>query len=563
MKVRSVAAFLIGLGVVLVGCAPAARNAEAPGAPQGQQPAAKKRIVAAVNGNLFTVSGMLAVGGTGTATQGTSEVERLVNAGLTIRGLTQPLEPQLAEAVPTLENGLWKVTPDGRMEITWKIRSGALWQDGTPVTADDIVFTARIGQDAELAFVRDRKYRELESIEAPDPRTVVTKWKQTNIEADQMFGTGGTLPLPKHLLEEPYQSNKATFLQLPFWSSQFVGAGAYRVTDWQEGVGMVLVANPGYVLGKPKIDEIEVKFIPSSPTLVANILAGAVEATFGRGLSQDQAATLREQWKGGVVQVSGTNPNIITPQHLNPSPAIVSNAQFRKALWHALDRSEMAVALTGGLGVVANTGIPIDPSYAEVEKSVVQYPYDPRRSAQLIEGLGYTKGGDGIYQDAAGQKLQVEIRSTDRDINVKSMLAVANYWQQVGVASDQIVIPAARQADLQYRALFPAFDTGGTFGMLGSLTSMTKAEMRLPENNYQGTNRGNYFNPDLEKTINQYYVTIPLGPRFDLLKQIYQTITDQAIVMYLYYDVDPFMVANRITNVSPSYYGNAHLWDVK
>ena len=99
--------------------------------------------------------------------------------------------------------------------------------------------------------------------------------------------------------------------------------------------------------------------------------------------------------------------------------------------------------------------------------------------------------------------------------------------------------------------------------MLGSLTSLTKGEMRLPENNFQGTNRGNYNNPDLEKVISQYYVTIPLGPRFDLLKRIYGTITDQAIVMYMYYDVDPIMVANRISNVSAAYFGNSHLWDVK
>ena len=48
----------------------------------------------------------------------------LTNAGFTTKGLTQPLEAQLAETVPTIDNGLWKVAPDGRMEMTWKIRAG-------------------------------------------------------------------------------------------------------------------------------------------------------------------------------------------------------------------------------------------------------------------------------------------------------------------------------------------------------------------------------------------------------------------------------------------------------
>jgi peptide/nickel transport system substrate-binding protein len=248
---------------------------------------------------------------------------------------------------------------------------------------------------------------------------------------------------------------------------------------------------------------------------------------------------------------------------LNPTPAIVSNVQFRKALWYALNRPEMASALTAGLGVVANTGVTTEPIYKDIDTAAAQYPYDPRQSIQIIEGLGYKKGADAIYQDASGTPLKVEIRSTDKDVNVKSMLAIATYWQQVGVATDQVAIPAARQADLEYRATFPAFDTGGTFGMVGSLNSLNKSEMRLPTNGYQGTNRGNYANSDLENMVNQYYVTIPIGPRFDLLKQIYHTITDQVVVIYMYYDVDPVAVGNRLQNVSAAYFGNVQAWDVQ
>ena len=67
---------------------------------------------------------------------GGPEVTDLVNAGLTGPGDQGPLLPRLAEAVPTAENGLWVVQPDGRMETTWRIRSGAYWHDGTPLTAE-------------------------------------------------------------------------------------------------------------------------------------------------------------------------------------------------------------------------------------------------------------------------------------------------------------------------------------------------------------------------------------------------------------------------------------------
>src|SRR2546428_235254 len=54
----------------------------------------------------------------------------LVHSGLTVGGDQRVRHPMLAEAVPTLENGLWKLLPDGRMETTWRLREGTRWHDG-------------------------------------------------------------------------------------------------------------------------------------------------------------------------------------------------------------------------------------------------------------------------------------------------------------------------------------------------------------------------------------------------------------------------------------------------
>src|SRR5262245_34801231 len=61
----------------------------------------------------------------------------LVQAGLTVVGDQRARRPMLAEAVPSLDNGLWKLLPDGRMETTWRLRESARWHDGTPLTAED------------------------------------------------------------------------------------------------------------------------------------------------------------------------------------------------------------------------------------------------------------------------------------------------------------------------------------------------------------------------------------------------------------------------------------------
>lgn len=531
----------------------------------GQEPGVKKRITAATNGSLIRAIRVFTAAGDDPP--GSPEFEVLVNAGLTIRGHGQPLEPQLAEAVPSLENGLWKVFPDGRMETTWKIRPDARWHDGTPFSAEDVVFTGRILQDDDLDFLRDARFASIDAIEASDPRTVTVKWKRPSIEADQLFAAYldlGVLPLPRHILEEPYLANKTTFAEVPFWTSQFVGTGPYRIQDWVPGSHAVLTANDTYVLGRPKIDEIEVKFIPSSPTLVVNILAGAVELTLGRGISMEQASELRTQWRDGTVQTTPTTPNNITPQHLNPNPAVIGHVPFRRALYHAIDRAEMAPGLTAGLGVVAHSGLPIDhPAYRQADDAVVKYDYDPARAVRLIEGLGYTRGADAMFHDAAGQRLSVEIRSTEKDINVRTVLAVADQWRRAGVATEPVVIPAARATDRAYRATFPGFQSGGNFGNFRNLKDIRRAELPTPENGYRGRNGGGYVNAELEGLIDRFYVTVPMQERVDVLRSIFRHLTDQVVVMNLYHDVDATMVSNRLSNVVADYAGNIHEWDVK
>src|SRR4030095_14283228 len=91
--------------------------------------------------------------------------------------------PQLAEAVPTTENGLWRVLPDGRMETTWKLRPGATWHDGTPFTSDDLLFTSTVVRDRELVIFRDRSFPFIEGIEAPDPQTITVRWTKPELPA--------------------------------------------------------------------------------------------------------------------------------------------------------------------------------------------------------------------------------------------------------------------------------------------------------------------------------------------------------------------------------------------
>jgi peptide/nickel transport system substrate-binding protein len=557
------------LAVVMLGCAtprsgPAAGSAGQAGSTSSDGAARFKRITAAVRADLPTVSKTL-----NTIIPGATALDRLVSAGLTTSDDQGVQHPQLAEATPSLENGLWKVFPDGHMELTWKLKPGVQWHDGTPVTADDLLFAVRVGQDRELLLFNHPGFTAVDRVEAVDSATVLVYWKQPFIDADAMFGhlanDDFALPLPRHILEKVYLEDKTAFAEHPYWSNEFVGTGPFRVREWTKGSSVTVTANERYVLGRPKIDEIEIKFIPDGNTLMANLLAGSVDVTIGeRNFSLDEATQI--QWPDGAWVPGDRSPIVAFPQLLNPTPAINTNVQFRRALVHAVDRQEMANIFQPGLALVAHPYISPDlREFKEVESAAVRYDFDLRRTAQILESLGYTRGADGTYVDAAGARLVVEIRSTTLSENNKSMLSVADYWTRAGIAAEPHTIPLARSQEAEYRSNFPGWELIRQ-PKLEVITRIHSSRARLPANNYRtigGFNYPRYLNPEYDAMIDRFYSTVPWEPRMDALREIVRHASDQVIVMGTFYSTEANMRSNRLEGVLPTRAWAAHQWDVK
>src|SRR5262249_54843915 len=156
---------------------------------------------------------------------GASVLEQLVNGALSEEAPDHSLRPLLAEDVPSLQNGLWVLLPDGRMELTWKIRDGARWHDGTPLTSDDLAFTAAVDQNRDVAILRAAGYAWVQGVEAVDPRTIRVTWTQPYIGAERMFTQGFATPLPRHLLEGAVTNDPAHLLTHPYWVQDYVGSG--------------------------------------------------------------------------------------------------------------------------------------------------------------------------------------------------------------------------------------------------------------------------------------------------------------------------------------------------
>jgi peptide/nickel transport system substrate-binding protein len=568
--------FALILVVLLQGCSgattrPDPRQSGAPqqSAAQSQRPTGPKRITLALKDDVPGLSEKVRIGPGG----GIWIAEEIVNAGLGIIDGNGTIQPQNAEQIPSIENGLWKVNPDGTMETTWKIKPGVKWHDGTPFTSADLLFTATLERDPQVPFAgRNVGWAAVDTVEAPDAQTVVVKWKQPYIDADMLFGRRFGMPAAKHRLEQAYAENNAAILTNPYWTTEFVGTGPFRLKEFVQATHIIVTANDDYVLGRPKLDEIEIRLITDGNALVANILSGAVNLHIGPGLAIEQGVEVRNQWREGRMEPAPANWLVIHPQLLNPTPSVVGNLQFRRALLHAVDRQQLVDVLQFGLTSVAHSFLhPNQPQNREIEAQLPRYEYDPRRAEQMIADLGYTRGSDGFFRDAAGERLSVELRSTAQvDIQAAAQLAVADSWQRVGVSVDQMMIPVQRIREAPFRATFPAFEllNGPPNGEEG-LGSLHSSRTRLPENNFIGSNYSRYQNPEFDALLDRYFTTIPKPERIRALGLVIHHIAENLNEMGLIHVARPVLISNRLAGAgaSPSTLSseawNAHLWDVK
>src|SRR5438309_4126803 len=194
--------------------------------------------------------GVLFGQGTATTAGGAGSVKVIVHDKLAVEMELDTYRPQLAQALPSIDAGTWRVNADGTMDTTWKLRPNIKWHDGTPFTTDDLLFSFKVFMDPDLPNGRVSR-RFAESATAPDAETFVIRWSGTYVDADQ--GDIATIR-PKHILEDVYLQDKDAFANSSWFTSEFVGLGPYRLVHWELGSYIELGRFDGYYQGRPPFD---------------------------------------------------------------------------------------------------------------------------------------------------------------------------------------------------------------------------------------------------------------------------------------------------------------------
>jgi peptide/nickel transport system substrate-binding protein len=468
--------------------------------------------------------------------------------------------PVLASEAPSLERGSWQVIDGNRMETIYPLRRSATWHDGTPLTADDVVFTWQAIMTPELGAIDQNPERLIERVEAPDPHTVMIRWREIYIHAN----TYELEPLPRHILEPLVGRDPQSFVNSPYWTNQLVGAGPYALTDWVPGSHLRGRAYDGYVLGRPKIDEIMVHFISDTNQAVARFLAGGIDLTVGSLIKVEEGVILRDQLQArgeGTVLTTPESTRVGDFQLRDPGAPQARSVLARRALSHALDRELLVDTLHYGLTLPAQTFIPPgDPSLGPATPPLTQYTFDRNRAGQLLHDAGWERRADGLLYGSSGDRFDLAVQTLEGAQYVKEAQVIVESWRNVGVNAELEVLPRSRQNDREYRAKFPGF----AIRALQRGTEWTRKwrteEIPLESNQWRGDNRGAYSRPDVDRASVEYLTTIDPARRIAILLDVLRTVGEDVPSLPLYHGVDVYAVRDGLRGVQPS--GPGQGWTV-
>jgi len=556
---------------VVVWLASACAGPPAASTPDSQSPPAPpaRTLVAAVRVEPKTIAARGLGQNTGVALYLT---KKLFNADLALLDDQANPQPYLAEALPQLNTDSWKVGADGTMETIYRLRPNLVWHDGTPLTADDFVFSWKVYATPELGTAASPPISLIQDVQAPDRQTLVIHWTQPYAAAGalQSVGTGATglPPLPRAVLGAALESGSAeSVLNHPYWTTGFVGVGPYRLDRWEPGTFIEAVAFDRHALGVTKIPRIKLAFMPDGNTTLAAMLAGEVQLTADNGLPPQQVATyLRQRPPGSASVVQYANQWRAAHVQFRPdfvSPPYLRDVRVRQGLAYAADRVTLNDLIYDGQFTVADSVFaPTSEIGRAVDAAVTKYPFDLQRSAQLRADAGFTRGSDGFYMSPTEGRFTAEVKTNGGADNEAEMSALAAGWRQAGFDFQEAVLPAVQAQNTQARASFPGlYIYSGNVGA-GQVTGMASNNIPRPENSWRGGSYDGYASPDMDRLIAAFSTALASTDQTRLASEIAKLYSSELPAISLFFPTQPWVFTSDLTGPKPCTSESNVAWNI-
>mgnify|MGYP006278274841 FL=1 len=298
-----------------------------------------------------------------------------------------------------------------QMIVTFQMKENLLWSDGTPLTADDSVYSFELRRAPATPMGKFTELRTA-SYESENERTVV--WTGLPGYLDPTYYLNFYPPLPRSLWEEELGYDPADLLTAEEATQNPLGWGPFTVSEWVKGDHITLSKNPYYFRandGLPYVDNVIFRFVEDANTAVAQLLSGECDIVTQDANLETQAELLLKLQEHGVLETAFVPDTLwehvdfgINPANERQRADFFEDVRVRQAIAHCLNRQEIVNTLLYGRSPVLDSYLPPEhPLYAD--ELIEQYPYDPEKGKALLEEVGWMdEDEDGVREatDIAG-----------------------------------------------------------------------------------------------------------------------------------------------------------------
>ena len=358
------------------------------------------------------------------------------------------LVPALAAEIPTLENG---GVSQYLMSITWKLRDGLKWSDGSEVTAEDVVFTWRYCADEDTGCTAKSAFDGVASVEAIDDLTVKISFQAPTPYPYRAFVRSGTPVISGTQFADCVGAAAATCQEQ---NTAPLGTGPYRIVSFKANDQVIYERNPFFRGDSPYFDRVVLKGGGDAISAARGVMETG-EADYAWNLQvEPEILTGMEAAGPGkvVVAFSGLVERIVVNQ-TNPDPALgddrseyldgqnphpfLTYMPIPQAMSMAIDRGVISEKLYGFAGMPTCNLVTGPPRYVSTanDRCLSQ---DIAGANKLLDESGVVDtDGDGI-REHDGVPLRINYQTSANVVREGTQALIRDWWRQIGVETELV-----------------------------------------------------------------------------------------------------------------------------
>jgi peptide/nickel transport system substrate-binding protein len=354
------------------------------------------------------------------------------------------LVPYLAKEIPTVGNG--GVSED-LTSITWTLKSGLLWSDGTPVTSADVKFTADYCMHPEGGCAQASFFDGVTNVEAIDDVTVKVTFNQPKPNPYGPF-MGGQSPILQAAQFADCMGAKAPECTDANFAP--IGTGPFVVTDFRPNDVIQFVANPNYRdPAKPAFATVTFKGGGDATAAGRSVMeTGEFDYAWNMQLAPDVLAKMAEGGKGKPIAAFGSLVERLEMNLTDPSPELdadtratvkaphpfLSDIKVRTALSMAIDRNLLVEVGYGTAGRPTCNLVPAPKVFASDNTGCLTQ--DIAGANALLDEAGWVDSdGDGV-RDKDGKKLAILYQTSTNAVRQDFQALIKQWWSEIGVETE-------------------------------------------------------------------------------------------------------------------------------